>query len=323
MTSSRLADYLVERYDLTPPVDVRALLGRVADVEELEWEFEVDGLVIGLSGPIKPRVLLKSNQPPNRMRFTIAHEWGHISIPWHVESLLPCHIGVATMPTLGNREREANEFASRILLPDRFIRATVAASKDPNYWLSEVSRCQVSAHAGVLALKKYLPSGYSFVIEQPSPQPAILLQSSGTHIVNTAGQPPHSALAAASRRRSSTTINGKTVYWYQHIDDSIPAECETSPTSSQLLERIVTRYGSEISPGRSTTRAINGVIGGKLRDRIGMDVGQMLGVLRYHLELDADFHQLLGDTDFDAFLAARVNELAKRDRERYVGPTRP
>jgi hypothetical protein len=45
----------------------------------------------------------------------------------------------------------------------------------------------------------------------------------------------------------------------------------------------------------------------------------MLGVLRYHLELDDDFHQLLGDADFDAFLAARVDELAKRDSQHDVG----
>jgi hypothetical protein len=319
MTSSKLADHLVERYDLIPPVNVRALLDAVADVEEIEWRFEVDGLVLGLSEPGKPRVFLKLNQPPNRMRFTIAHEWGHISIPWHVESLLPCHVGVATMPTLGNREREANEFASRILIPDRFIRAIVAASKDPNFWLSEVSRCQVSAHAGVLALRHYLPSGYSFVIEQPSPRPAIIMRSRGTHIINTAGGSPHDALAAASYRHANTVINGKTVYWYQHIDDSYPSEFETRLTSSQLLERIVARFGLEISPGRSTGKAINGVIGGKLRDRHGMDIGQMLGVLRYHLELDADFHQLLGDADFDAFLAARVEELAKRDSQRDAG----
>lgn len=69
MTSSRLADHLVGRYDLIPPVNVRALLDAVADVEEIEWHFEVDGLVLGLSEPGKPRVFLKLNQPPNQMRF--------------------------------------------------------------------------------------------------------------------------------------------------------------------------------------------------------------------------------------------------------------
>lgn len=136
-TSSKLANHFVERYDLIPPVNVRALLDAVADVEEVEWRFEVDGLVLGLCEPGRARVFLKSNQPPNRMRFTIAHEWGHILIPWHVESLLWCHVEVATMPTLENREREANEFAARMLVPDRFIRATIATSKDPNFWLSE------------------------------------------------------------------------------------------------------------------------------------------------------------------------------------------
>lgn len=205
-------------------------------------------------------------------------------------------------------------------MPDRFIRATIAASKDPNFWLSEVSRCQVGAHAGVLALRNYLPSGCSFVIEQPSPRPAIIMSSRGTHIINTTGGPPHDALAATSCRHANIVVNSKTVCWYQHIDDSCPLKLKASLTSSQLLERVVARFGLEISPGRSTGKAIHGVIGGKLRDRYGMDIGQMLGVLRYYqLELDADFHQLLGDTDFDAFLAARVEELAERDSQRDAG----
>lgn len=310
MSSSKLADTLVERFDLTPPVDVRQLLERSAAVEEIAWPYEVDGLVLGLRTS-RPRALIRENQALNRKRFTIAHEWAHICIPWHIESALSCHVAPVSVASYGQHEREANEFAARILLPDRYVSQVVVDSADVTEWLKGISRCQVSAHASLISLLRYIPAGYTFTIEQPGPRLPIILRSPGTPLFREAGQGVAATLSENSFDSGSYGLSGKTVSWYQHIDTSHPVVAG-NPDSAHYLQLIVDKYGEEIRPGRSTRLSINGIIGGKLNRRDGLNAGQMLGVLRLHLSYDPDFHQLLGDNDFDRFLAARVMEISAR-----------
>ena len=312
MSSRKLADTLVERYDLRPPVDVLALLEGVADVEHLVWEQSVDGLVLGLSHPGRPRAFLRMNQPLRRKRFTAAHEWGHISIPWHTESLESCHIDNSAYSALGVREREANEFASRVLMPDRYMKRLVTESLNVADWLQGVAYCDVSAHAGLISLVDYLPSGYTFALHQGDALSPKLFRSSGTPIVLSGGRKPLESLVASSFRSGKIDLNGKQVWWFQHIDTSLPPR--GSASSAQLLAEIVSRYGRELRPGRPTDKAINSVIGGKLGRRDRMSLGQMLGVLKLHMQSDPDLQPLLADPIFEELLLVRVYEIAEKDK---------
>jgi len=79
------AGVLVERLDLTPPVNVMEVAGRYADLEILSWEFACDALVVGLGSMDgrRPKVFIRANyQGRRRRRFTIAHEIGHLVLPW-------------------------------------------------------------------------------------------------------------------------------------------------------------------------------------------------------------------------------------------------
>jgi len=68
---------------------------------------KVDGVTFRAPG-LPPLVVLNSDQPADRMRFTLAHELGHL-VMHHAQ------------PTQ-NMEQEANEFASALLMPARDIR---------------------------------------------------------------------------------------------------------------------------------------------------------------------------------------------------------
>lgn len=75
----------------------------------------VDGVTFRAPG-LPPLVVLNTDQPADRMRFTLAHELGHL-VMHHAQ------------PTQ-NMEQEANEFASAFLMPARDVRPYLARRVD-------------------------------------------------------------------------------------------------------------------------------------------------------------------------------------------------
>jgi Zn-dependent peptidase ImmA (M78 family) len=115
----RLAQRLVERHMLRPQIDVDNLLQDYAGVEYVDFPVKIDGLCLDLkvTGK-KPTVLVNRESYPTRRRFTLAHELGHVLIPWH----LGCVIGEIDVSDISGDSyyqmaSEANRFASELLMP--------------------------------------------------------------------------------------------------------------------------------------------------------------------------------------------------------------
>jgi hypothetical protein len=109
MREQRLAALLVERLGISPPVDVYAVAARMADVESDLIPGSCDGVVVGLSGGRKrPLIVVARDAPPRRTRFTLAHEIGHVALPWHIGTAA-CDTGLLVRDPA---EIEANRFAA-------------------------------------------------------------------------------------------------------------------------------------------------------------------------------------------------------------------
>lgn len=66
---------------------------------------DIDGLTLRPAG-MRPIILLNRNRPADRIRFSLAHEYGHVILhPYPYEAM----------------EKEANEFAAELLLPQRGV----------------------------------------------------------------------------------------------------------------------------------------------------------------------------------------------------------
>lgn len=115
-----MAARLVERLGLNPPIDVEALCKSMASVSFKSFPIQIDGICLDLkvSGKM-PKVWVSRDIPPVRQRFTLAHEIGHIIIPWHRGTI------VDDIESPRSRERgkyremesEANRFAAELLMP--------------------------------------------------------------------------------------------------------------------------------------------------------------------------------------------------------------
>lgn len=128
----KLAARLLERHNLTPPYNLEELASQYADIGFLRFPVEADGVSLGLKQVDKPKIYINSLRPLVRRRFTLAHELGHVIIPWHIGNIVShtdfvdCEqeINIAYRGKdyeYQQIEGEANRFAAELLIPTSWL----------------------------------------------------------------------------------------------------------------------------------------------------------------------------------------------------------
>ena len=112
------------------PVPVVAI---AEDLCGLAVEETTDLDVSGLLLPAERRVFVNGAEPPQRRRFTLAHELGH----WICQCLdgaaapIYCRAEEVSLdPAVKALEREANVFAAELLMPEKEVRAVWVGDPD-------------------------------------------------------------------------------------------------------------------------------------------------------------------------------------------------
>lgn len=127
------AEAFVERYGTDVSKRLFDVAARISlTVKEVDAA-SFDGALIRVKGADRGKVLLNRNVPePGRRLFTLAHEVGHFVMPGHGREASLCRAAdVETWdPSVRLTEREANEFAASILMPESVCRPYVR--KEPS-----------------------------------------------------------------------------------------------------------------------------------------------------------------------------------------------
>ena len=113
----KMAARLLARHKLSPPFDLDELAEEYGSVEYLHIPFNADGITIGIGGESKPQIIINSLAPKTRKKFTLAHELGHIIIPWHTGTIVSHIDNVNSDIEYREMESEANQFAAELLIP--------------------------------------------------------------------------------------------------------------------------------------------------------------------------------------------------------------
>lgn len=136
MLAERAAERVLDDLNIRDPKDLRLLeeiaLARGAIVLERDMAGMEARLTVAGEGAIIAVSSLITN--PQRRRFSVAHELGHLELHPQVSSLRFCaeaDIREAEVDHTKERETEANQFASALLLPHRFF-APMCRHKDPS-----------------------------------------------------------------------------------------------------------------------------------------------------------------------------------------------
>jgi Zn-dependent peptidase ImmA (M78 family) len=116
----KIARRLFKKHGLSIPFDLESLVKEYAKLIYKHIPITgVDGVSLNLKAPGKvPTVIVNSNIPATRQLFTLAHELGHIVIPWHIGTIVDDLEKDSFKDYVYSiLEREANNFAAELLMP--------------------------------------------------------------------------------------------------------------------------------------------------------------------------------------------------------------
>lgn len=316
----QLAVTLIDRFGLKPPVQVREVTRKFADLEETPIPGACDGLAIGL-GRRRPRIIVAPTENWTRQRFTFAHELGHVLLPWHTGTNLACLTTDFDNEdyAVSSAEAEANRFAAELLVPTRWLREIVAAvgATDIRRLLNEVQKAEVSAHVACLRLASALPPGFGFVVLGDARLVALAGHSPGMNLPlpKRWSSLDANALDQMAVSREIVRYGSRTVIWWNFHEAPVTTGVDASRNSKDVLAEIVARHAGDERERKRTYGTISSVIGAANSEagREGRTSPEALHArFRSRFAVPRSLPSgLLQDPEFATWLERRACELAR------------
>ncbi|MFM2311437.1 MAG: hypothetical protein RLZZ04_713 [Cyanobacteriota bacterium] len=190
----KLAKRLLERHNIQPPYDLNKLASNYANLHFVDFPFDVkaDGMSVNLKKFSAPDIYINTSQPTTRRKFSIAHELGHVLIPWHKGNIVShsdqhhtnC-LPSAFYNEYWEIEREANRFASELLLPTSWVCSKLKDISSNNFQstLQEIiNEAGTSRDASLIKIFSVLRAGFICVEINDSGKVVNSFGSNGTPV---------------------------------------------------------------------------------------------------------------------------------------------
>lgn len=186
-----LAKRKIRQLGLTPPINMEAVIASLnIEIIEKRNQFGIEAYSI-LEDNLKIVINPEMTYYEQRRNFTLAHELGHIFIPWH-NGDIKCnfednYIKVNGKRLLDTQELEANIFASDFLMPQDWLVGEIEKNKNlPFDKLVELiaRNANTSIMACFYALEQVLPSGYNYFVKRNTSDWWSFFTSHNTYTIN-------------------------------------------------------------------------------------------------------------------------------------------
>lgn len=292
----KAASLLAGRYDLTPRVDIETFVQKFATVEPCTWpNSNVDGLTVhATQSDGQPQIFYRSSQSPRRIRFTLAHELGHVILGWHIGTA-QCTVDVSGAERSPD-EREADAFAANLLIPDNWISSLLTAGLGMSEVIERLADADVSPYASVIALSNGLPPGWAFELAS-APQ----LTSGFMKAYSRA------ELRSASAR-GSATLHNRTVKWWRLFGSKDFVADTATFTAEESLRDALDATGSALGAAQLT-----GKVGGYLGSTKVAMLQHPADMFAYVLwRLESEGSALPAHDGFKYWLSCRVVGIARK-----------
>jgi len=146
-----VAKIITERNSLSYPLDIFHASHAFANIKYITPPPGIDGFVI-FNKCTKHDIYINSANSKPRQAFTIAHELGHIFIPWHPCATISCSISEAARHT-HPIESEANRFASELLMPTSWVKDLLNYG-GVTYAITTLTTNSISLEAACIAIQR-------------------------------------------------------------------------------------------------------------------------------------------------------------------------
>lgn len=322
----KFAKLLLEKHRLTPPVDVEALLRRYADLEFDRFPSGPDGrrladAICEKRRDARPLVVVHRTPANPRLRFTLAHELGHVIIPWHV-GILAEPVGFLSrdndneepLGATSDAEHEANRFAAELLMPTDFTRALCRDFPPSDAVAELIRRTDVSTQAALIRALPFLPTGTLLAMADPGRGVHWTRRTPGTPIAPVANgsHPSHRLLPDADQAGSAVLPDGRTL-WFWRFGMPRPLPPPGEKDWRKLVDAITADMSDVELPATRIKQSLAGVVGAVHSALIGQESEAVYGqlLLRFRLKAESDdlYRRIAAHPDFPAFVVARAHSL--------------
>ena len=186
-----LAKRKIRQLGLTPPINMEEVIHSLnIEIVEKRNQYGIEAYS-ELGDNLRIVINPEMTYYVQRRNFTLAHELGHIFIPWH-NGDIKCnfkdnYVKVGGKRLLDTQELEANIFASDFLMPQEWLLSEIENNRDiPFDKLVELiaRRANTSIMACFYALERVLPSGYCYFVKRDTSEWWSFFTSRNTYTVN-------------------------------------------------------------------------------------------------------------------------------------------
>ncbi len=321
-----LARRVLQKFELTPPIDIFALTKHYAKVNVLRLPLDVDGVSFNLKMPgRRPFILLNDTRPARRKRFTLAHELGHVLIPWHIGTILD-EIDLSDDGkdlSYWELESEANRFAGELLMPRSWVEDQILTLQNP----CDVVECvtevaNVSVDAAIIRVKHALDPGYIYALVNDEG----LVLSSGRSAGTLATAPEKGlyldkdAVFPASELRWELRKGGRVWLWWRFANEAKLPMLSDERDWREILEGILHDLDLDLTTSIKMKQTINGIVG-YINSLVGRDPHRSTPEALYAASMqrfnsraldNKTIRECIAHQDFPIYLAKRARSFGER-----------
>lgn len=312
----KIAARFIRDRNLTPPIDIRQVVLGLANIDEVDFPGSADAILLSANSKRdKPLILLRKSNSAVRKVFTLAHELGHIIIPWHAGTFI-CHTDLhITVPNhiYLETEVEANRFASEVLMPSAWVQNLVKSEATVVAMIESLQSSGVSALAASLALCRHLPPGYIFAEVSQDGEIGVSARSPNTFLDQPIRGTQIRSLDFLSlvQPPEMIRVSGGSILWWKTRELQRREVAPELVDSRTILNSILRDISDDAGIRTKVLQSVNGIIG-VANFRAQQSKSDIYSVLKARFVGRENLRSVIEHNLFDSFLIRKTEELEKR-----------
>ncbi|MFT2010200.1 ImmA/IrrE family metallo-endopeptidase [Pontibacter sp. 13R65] len=318
---NKLARKVIAKHSLKVPFNLEDLVQQYAKLIYKSIPIDgVDGVSINLKVPgKKPTIVLNTDASKTRQKFTLAHELGHIIIPWHIGTIVDnIYNDSYKNYEYSLKEQQANRFASELLMPFEWIIDEYEEFKDDLSSLHQRIAVQagVSLQASAIRLIQVLPSNIVYTAEKFG---MIVLHSGKTEGTNTFVQDSGMIFKENFYPYvDSYTVCGtssETYHWWK-ISSEVFIDAEDQRVWQEILDNIIhdIQPNDDIEYFRKKVVGIMSFAHGKVKSTGDYNVNTVVAACIHRLRR-SELDDLTQHKDFEKFVKIRCQAFFDKNKK--------
>lgn len=315
----KLAQKFLAKHSLKIPFDTVKLVAKYASLIYKEIPFKgIDGVSINIKVPGKvPKIIVNTLLPPKRQLFTLAHELGHIIIPWHLGTIIDDIYSQSYKDHLYSElEQEANRFASELLMPFDWVTRNIEKCKDDYAMLHKTIALSsgVSDQAAAIRLIETLPQNIIYTAEENG----IVLHTGKTARTYAFLQNNENVFNKNfypyTDSYSTYQANSICYHWWKISD-----EIDISTKDNREWREILNQIAIDINPTEGVEqfkKSINGIVAyanGKVKLQGNYNINSVISACIYRLRR-SELDSFTNHPDFEDFVKIKVQDLFNKKK---------